>query len=83
MIWKRIAEGVYQSGPWTARKEFYADGPSLFVWKLTGPNEIMENDRWEEFGTLARAKAYADRATAHYNAALGLYSATQAGAERA
>jgi hypothetical protein len=42
----------YASGPWVIRKEFYADGPSLYTWVL-----YCHGNRIDEATTLRAAKA--------------------------
>jgi len=37
-------------------KQFYADGPSMFTWVISG----FGPDGWTEHNTLAAAKAYID-----------------------
>lgn len=52
--WMRRTVGdttEYAQGPWVIRKEFYADGPSLFTWVL-----YCNGNRVDETRTLRAAK---------------------------
>lgn len=52
---------VSEDGRWKIRKEFYADGPSLFVWVL------YYDGHWQvEARTLKAAKGWADRWVERY-----------------
>ena len=42
-------------GRWTIRKEFYADGPSLFVWVCVSPGEYHEFNRRRDAVAYARS----------------------------
>lgn len=46
---------------WTLRKEFYADGPSMFTWTITTPAGEL-NAGVHETNRLADAKKAVDRA---------------------
>lgn len=61
MKWKRVSIPDHPAGPryessgWVIQKSFYADGPTLFVWIVTGPR-----GQREEYKTLRAAKDFAD-----------------------
>jgi hypothetical protein len=58
-LWSSDDCPVYISGDrrWTIRKEFYADGPSMFTWVVSYYAEALGRSvRYDEASTLRRAK---------------------------
>lgn len=52
---------TYKAGSWTIRKEFYADGPSLFTYVVC--KHGVPVDVGYDFGKLRQAKAYVEAQT--------------------
>jgi hypothetical protein len=51
----RVGELVSEGDGWVVRKEFYADGPSLFVWIAERPGERHEFRLWRDAMAFVRA----------------------------